>query len=115
MCTSFVNVSVSPSDWFTVRSGSQVQCQEVAAVSINFTQDVQTACFLTPLGTESCKQLQERALGALTPWSMSVSHVGRVGDPDPFTISEWVPIVTNGVEDSTMVGVPCILLTSTVQ
>ena len=105
---------MSPSDWFTVRSGSQMQCQEVAAVSINFTQDVQTACFLTPLGTESGQQLQERVLGALTPWSMFVRHVGRVGDPDPFTISEWVPIVTNGVEESSMVGVLCILLTSTV-
>ena len=92
LSTSVVNVSVSPSDWFTVRSGSQVrmQCRDRTYV--------QTACFLTPLGTESCQQLQERALGALTPWSMSVSQVGRVEDTGPFTISEWVPIVTNGME-----------------
>lgn len=104
-CTSFVNVSVSPSDWLTVRAGSQAQCQGAAAVNVNFTQDLQTACFLPLRGSESCQQLQERALEALTPWSMSVSHVGRVGDPDPLMISEWVPIVNNGVEGSTVVSV----------
>lgn len=88
-----------------MRAGGQVQCQGAAAININFTQDVQTACFLALLGAESCQQLQERAVGALTPWGMTVSHVGRVGDPDPSVISEWVPIVNKGVEESTMVSV----------
>ena len=96
---------MSPSDWLTVRAGSQAQCQGAAAVNVNFTQDVQTACFLPLRASESCQELQGRALEALTPWGMSVSHIGRVGDPDPLMISEWVPIVNNGVEESTMVSV----------
>ena len=111
-CTSFVNVSVSPSDWLTVRAASKAQCQGAAAVNVNFTQDIQTACFLPLRVSENCQELQERALEALTPWGMSVSHVGRVGDPDPSMISEWVPIVNNGVEESTVVSVHMYLTLS---
>ena len=112
LCTSFVNVSVSPSDWLTVRAASKAQCQGAAAVNVNFTQDIQTACFLPLRVSENCQELQERALEALTPWGMSVSHVGRVGDPDPSMISEWVPIVNNGVEESTVVSVHMYLTPS---
>ena len=76
-------------------------------MSVNFLQEVETTCFLLSSAHTSCGNLQDTTYSILSPWNASVSHVGRVGDPNPNNLSEWVK-VRNARGPSTMQVSVCV-------